>query len=499
MTPRLPRRRAWRVAIYLLCLLLVLLAVDLLLANARRTIHPGYQTTRIIAPAQENGAIDYLAAVESYFSRGVTPENNAAPLLLEALGRAALPRTQPPDGITQRLGMAHLPEEGDYLITYETFTKDRGGEPADPDVLDNSQGYTWPREPSPVTTAWLKANERPLEKVIEATKRPRYFIPFDGGNRPQMMFSVLLPHVNLIRSAGRALLTRALVRANAGDGGGCRADLLASHRLARLIGQAPTLVERVSGMSLEIAACRADRVVAAEGRFSAQARALAAGLAALPDLGQPAECVDASERYMVLDFMQYCARANPTEAGRMFQAGIGNGGGIPPAQLFRFLPIPYERSMIAANQWYDGALAALRQPSYAMRYAAMQQWEQDIARFDQSNHWGFLSPRWMLRVFMPALMRPQQRWETARAENRLSQVALALAAFKSDHNGAYPATLSELSPDYLREIPADNFTDRPLIYSRTAAGYVLYSVGPNMLDDGGNNHSPADDIVASQK
>ena len=29
--------------------------------------------------------------------------------------------------------------------------------------------------------------------------------------------------------------------------------------------------------------------------------------------------------------------------------------------------------------------------------------------------------------------------------------------------------------------------------------YVLYSVGPNMLDDSGNNLSPADDIEASQK
>jgi len=53
----------------------------------------------------ENGTIDYLTAIETEFSRGVTDENNSAPLLLQALGRSALPKSQPPDGITDRLHM----------------------------------------------------------------------------------------------------------------------------------------------------------------------------------------------------------------------------------------------------------------------------------------------------------------------------------------------------------------------------------------------------------
>ena len=62
MKLRLPRRRVWRVAIYLGSFLLVLAAADMVLVQARRTIHPGFDTTRLVAPLQEDGSVDYLIA-----------------------------------------------------------------------------------------------------------------------------------------------------------------------------------------------------------------------------------------------------------------------------------------------------------------------------------------------------------------------------------------------------------------------------------------------------
>src|SRR5947207_4069433 len=131
MKLRLPRRRIWRAAIYLICLILVLLAIDLLLVQSRRKITPGYFTTRITAPLRDDGRIDYLTALENYFGDGVTSENNAAPLLLRAFGRAALPSNQPEDGITDRLGMKHLPKDGDYYVCYEDWCKNHSVPPED--------------------------------------------------------------------------------------------------------------------------------------------------------------------------------------------------------------------------------------------------------------------------------------------------------------------------------------------------------------------------------
>lgn len=69
--------------------------------------------------------------------------------------------------------------------------------------------------------------------------------------------------------------------------------------------------------------------------------------------------------------------------------------------------------------------------------------------------------------------------ETKTAFVRLA-AALELHRLKK---GAYPATLSELVPQYLAELPKDVVTGKPLLYRRLGASYVLYSTGWNRYDD----------------
>ncbi len=73
----------------------------------------------------------------------------------------------------------------------------------------------------------------------------------------------------------------------------------------------------------------------------------------------------------------------------------------------------------------------------------------------------------------------------ADTENALLLTLLALRAYKLEH-GIYPATLSALAPSYLKAVPNDPFAlSGPLSYSRTASGFLLYSVGPDGKNDGG--------------
>ncbi len=74
--------------------------------------------------------------------------------------------------------------------------------------------------------------------------------------------------------------------------------------------------------------------------------------------------------------------------------------------------------------------------------------------------------------------------------------AIGLARFKLAQN-RYPDKLDELVPRFLDAVPVDLFNSKPIIYKRTADGYLLYSVGVNGKDDGGrtSRESPdADDI-----
>lgn len=79
------------------------------------------------------------------------------------------------------------------------------------------------------------------------------------------------------------------------------------------------------------------------------------------------------------------------------------------------------------------------------------------------------------------------RWNDARCETRnaLLMLALALRAYQLEH-GAYPNTLSQLTPDYLKTVPADPFgSGEALRYKKQGSTYLLWSIGPDKKDDGG--------------
>jgi len=66
----------------------------------------------------------------------------------------------------------------------------------------------------------------------------------------------------------------------------------------------------------------------------------------------------------------------------------------------------------------------------------------------------------------------------------MDQMLLALQAYKARFGG-YPATIQELKSKLGWKLPKDPFSGKDFIYKRQAKGFILYSVGPDMKDDGG--------------
>ncbi len=68
----------------------------------------------------------------------------------------------------------------------------------------------------------------------------------------------------------------------------------------------------------------------------------------------------------------------------------------------------------------------------------------------------------------------------------LRSAAAAVAAERYRRaQGRWPASLADLIPAQLREVPADPYDGAPLRYRRLDDGVVIYSVGPDGKDDGG--------------
>jgi len=84
--------------------------------------------------------------------------------------------------------------------------------------------------------------------------------------------------------------------------------------------------------------------------------------------------------------------------------------------------------------------------------------------------------------------RPVERHFRSLAERHLAAAALAIRVYAIDHGGRLPADLDDLVPRYLAAIPTDPMAagGRRLGYLPDPADPILYSVGNDGVDDGGD-------------
>jgi type II secretory pathway pseudopilin PulG len=88
----------------------------------------------------------------------------------------------------------------------------------------------------------------------------------------------------------------------------------------------------------------------------------------------------------------------------------------------------------------------------------------------------------LVPTFVDARLKQVASEET---QNALLNLALALRAYRMEH-GTYPSDLGQLVPAYIAHVPNDPFAHSdPLIYRKEADDYVLYSIGPDGVDNAG--------------
>jgi hypothetical protein len=86
----------------------------------------------------------------------------------------------------------------------------------------------------------------------------------------------------------------------------------------------------------------------------------------------------------------------------------------------------------------------------------------------------------------------------AESAKRVVITAIALKRFQLKH-GSFPEKLSELTPEFLAAVPLDAVDGQPLRYRRNANGtFLLYSVGEDGKDDGGDPRRPGYSESSSQ-
>jgi hypothetical protein len=91
----------------------------------------------------------------------------------------------------------------------------------------------------------------------------------------------------------------------------------------------------------------------------------------------------------------------------------------------------------------------------------------------------------LCKLLVPSVGRLESVDPRVKAALRSAAVGIACERYRQKH-GRWPAALADIPKDILAAVPLDPYDGRPLRYSKTHDGVVVYSVGPDLADDNGN-------------
>ena len=139
-----------------------------------------------------------------------------------------------------------------------------------------------------------------------------------------------------------------------------------------------------------------------------------------------------------------------------------------------FRPV-YKSEIIWLMGSYDLIQKAAGLPYYAARDS------KELEQRMNSTPWYYK----MAKLFLPNAITVLFKRATLEAMFETARVGIACKVYKNMH-GDFPEDLAELAPEILEKIPVDPFTGDPLIYKKQDSGIIIYSIGSNLKDDGGN-------------
>ncbi len=459
------------------------------------------ETTHLVAPLSPNGQPDYVQAVADLYSAGVTPDNNAALVLLPMLDNGFGPAYAQALGTTytelklantddlktawcRRLQLSQLDLTDEQKDQYEQMESTITQRP-------------WRTEEFPAAGDWFETHRPAFDILRQASTQSRYYVPHflagipETGVIPQpfirthsvvsrylpafpdrvSLFDTNHDHTCLTMAYKDALIARINLSLGVNRFEDACADLSTMLRLGRLYQQSDRMITNISGHSLESAGYRLLATFTQAPLSATQATALETLIQTLPPaLANPVH-LQQTQRWEMLELVCNLANRHATEA-RWDQ----------PWALACYKPVNYNHILRVTNQYYDAIALADQLPTFVQRRDRMRALETQF----QSQYLDHTIPTfndYLLRGTLDATTyRTLAMPLNTLARQRMALIALQLHRYQLD-KGKYPDQLDALKLS--AETRTDPFNNQPLIYRPQPGGYLLYSVGWDGLDNGG--------------
>lgn len=324
-----------------------------------------------------------------------------------------------------------------------------------------------------------------LQKLKGQVEPGAVFTPTSERNDGPRLMSMPLPHLSLYRQMARFLVVTALVRSADGDVDGAIAALDDAHRLGGQLLPSGILIEQLVGVAMINMSTQTAQQILYDHRNTLTAAQLQR-YGAMPLVAAPVERFSVNlsvERDFFYDVVQHTFTDD----------GHGDGH-VLPRELGRMIETSGPRPVYAVTAFHAGRKATLEKfdelwkegdeklrlplydPQRAQVNAAMERLiKSEINQVRYS----------LITMLTPSLARADQNLREAAMLQDALRTIVALLAWHREH-GQYPERLAELVPGKLPRIPEDVFSGEPLKYARRGSNFTLYSLGPNLEDNGGD-------------
>jgi hypothetical protein len=185
------------------------------------------------------------------------------------------------------------------------------------------------------------------------------------------------------------------------------------------------------------------------------------------------DTVQAREQQDLLWWMLRGERAVIVEMARCLAESDSLDGITPTMNVFRHVPWLIKLELSHCLERYHRLIVTEAEPLSTLLARAKRLDNEPLPRYAMLSN-----------ILLFSLERSIELAMRTKAELRCAFVALGCERFRLAR-GSWPQQLDELVPEFIPAVPADPFTDSALMYRRLPDRIVVYSVGENSLDDGG--------------
>jgi hypothetical protein len=292
--------------------------------------------------------------------------------------------------------------------------------------------------------------------------------------------STLLPHAQNAREMATLLADDALLRAQDGDLDGALVSARAALNCGRSLGDEQTLVSQLVRIACDAVARRKIEWILSQGEPSELALAVTQRALA-EEAEEPLLLYGVrGERGGTDSFMEMIQNRELSlnQLRGLFGMGMGGraGGLLSLPDVQAAVLIASARSQRAAmlhhlNEVVDACKLPMPERQRKMDAIA--------AKLKTGN------PALAVRMLAPGIDKAATAAARACAESRCAATALAVERYRRAH-GRWPDKLDDLVPAYLAQLAEDPFDGQPLRFKRSGYRVVIYSVGVDGVDNGGN-------------